>query len=73
MAPPSLRSSDRLIGALALFGQRLGHRRLRRERRAIRDSGRPALLAQRRPRLRESHPHDVFITKEAPNYGVGRR
>ncbi len=23
--------------------------------------------------LRESHPHDVFITKEAPNYGVGRR
>ena len=22
--------------------------------------------------LRESHPHDVFITKEAPNYGVGR-
>ncbi|HST90109.1 MAG TPA: IMP dehydrogenase [Ktedonobacterales bacterium] len=23
--------------------------------------------------LRESHPHDVVITKEAPNYGVGRR
>ena len=23
--------------------------------------------------LRESHPHDVLITKEAPNYGVGRR
>jgi len=23
--------------------------------------------------LRESHPHDVIITKEAPNYGVGRR
>ena len=23
--------------------------------------------------LRESHPHDVFITKEAPNFGVGRR
>jgi IMP dehydrogenase len=23
--------------------------------------------------LRESHPHDVMITKEAPNYGVGRR
>ena len=23
--------------------------------------------------LRESHPHDVFITKEAPNYGAGRR
>jgi IMP dehydrogenase len=22
--------------------------------------------------LRESHPHDVIITKEAPNYGVGR-
>jgi IMP dehydrogenase len=22
--------------------------------------------------LRESHPHDVVITKEAPNYGVGR-
>ncbi len=22
--------------------------------------------------LRESHPHDVAITKEAPNYGVGR-
>jgi IMP dehydrogenase/GMP reductase/intein/homing endonuclease len=22
--------------------------------------------------LRESHPHDVFITKEAPNYGLGR-
>ena len=22
--------------------------------------------------LRESHPHDVMITKEAPNYGVGR-
>ncbi|HEU5345538.1 MAG TPA: IMP dehydrogenase [Ktedonobacterales bacterium] len=23
--------------------------------------------------LRESHPHDVFITKEAPNYAAGRR
>ena len=23
--------------------------------------------------LRESHPHDVVVTKEAPNYGVGRR
>jgi IMP dehydrogenase len=23
--------------------------------------------------LRESHPHDVMVTKEAPNYGVGRR
>ncbi|MGH2486035.1 MAG: IMP dehydrogenase, partial [Ktedonobacterales bacterium] len=23
--------------------------------------------------LRESHPHDILITKEAPNYGVGRR
>jgi len=23
--------------------------------------------------LRESHPHDIQITKEAPNYGVGRR
>jgi IMP dehydrogenase len=23
--------------------------------------------------LRESHPHDVVITKEAPNYGLGRR
>ena len=23
--------------------------------------------------LRESHPHDVVITKEAPNYGSGRR
>jgi IMP dehydrogenase/GMP reductase len=23
--------------------------------------------------LRESHPHDIVITKEAPNYGVGRR
>ncbi|MGZ3639719.1 MAG: IMP dehydrogenase [Ktedonobacterales bacterium] len=23
--------------------------------------------------LRESHPHDVVITKEAPNYGIGRR
>ncbi len=22
--------------------------------------------------LRESHPHDVVITKEAPNYGLGR-
>ena len=22
--------------------------------------------------LRESHPHDVIITKEAPNYGLGR-
>ncbi len=22
--------------------------------------------------LRESHPHDVIITKEAPNYGIGR-
>jgi IMP dehydrogenase len=22
--------------------------------------------------LRESHPHDVIVTKEAPNYGVGR-
>jgi IMP dehydrogenase len=22
--------------------------------------------------LRESHPHDIFITKEAPNYGQGR-
>ena len=22
--------------------------------------------------LRESHPHDIIITKEAPNYGVGR-
>jgi IMP dehydrogenase len=22
--------------------------------------------------LRESHPHDVTITKEAPNYGYGR-
>lgn len=23
--------------------------------------------------LRESHPHDVMVTKEAPNYGMGRR
>jgi IMP dehydrogenase len=23
--------------------------------------------------LRESHPHDVMVTKEAPNYGTGRR
>jgi IMP dehydrogenase/GMP reductase/intein/homing endonuclease len=23
--------------------------------------------------LRESHPHDIMITKEAPNYGVARR
>jgi inosine-5'-monophosphate dehydrogenase len=23
--------------------------------------------------LRESHPHDVMVTKEAPNYGIGRR
>ena len=23
--------------------------------------------------LRESHPHDILITKEAPNYGLGRR
>jgi len=23
--------------------------------------------------LRESHPHDVMITKEAPNYGTVRR
>jgi IMP dehydrogenase len=23
--------------------------------------------------LRESHPHDIIITKEAPNYGVGSR
>jgi len=23
--------------------------------------------------LRESHPHDVLVTKEAPNYGAGRR
>lgn len=23
--------------------------------------------------LRESHPHDIIITKEAPNYGIGRR
>jgi IMP dehydrogenase len=23
--------------------------------------------------LRESHPHDIIITKEAPNYGVGHR
>ena len=23
--------------------------------------------------LRESHPHDVLLTKEAPNYGLGRR
>ncbi|HLY32594.1 MAG TPA: IMP dehydrogenase, partial [Ktedonobacterales bacterium] len=23
--------------------------------------------------LRESHPHDVLITKEAPNYAIGRR
>jgi IMP dehydrogenase len=23
--------------------------------------------------LRESHPHDVTITKEAPNYGANRR
>ncbi|MBF6589457.1 MAG: IMP dehydrogenase [Ktedonobacterales bacterium] len=22
--------------------------------------------------LRESHPHDIIITKEAPNYGIGR-
>jgi IMP dehydrogenase len=22
--------------------------------------------------LRESHPHDIVITKEAPNYGLGR-
>jgi len=22
--------------------------------------------------MRESHPHDVHITKEAPNYGKGR-
>lgn len=21
--------------------------------------------------MRESHPHDVFITREAPNYSVG--
>ena len=21
--------------------------------------------------LKESHPHDIFITKEAPNYSVG--
>jgi IMP dehydrogenase len=21
--------------------------------------------------LRESHPHDIYITKEAPNYSVG--
>jgi IMP dehydrogenase len=23
--------------------------------------------------LRESHPHDVMVTKEAPNYGLGRK
>ncbi|HUK63391.1 MAG TPA: IMP dehydrogenase, partial [Dongiaceae bacterium] len=23
--------------------------------------------------LRESHPHDVTITSEAPNYGIPRR
>jgi IMP dehydrogenase len=23
--------------------------------------------------LKERHPHDVFITKEAPNYPIGRR
>lgn len=23
--------------------------------------------------LRESHPHDVMVTKEAPNYGLKRR
>jgi IMP dehydrogenase len=23
--------------------------------------------------LKESHPHDVFITKESPNYQVGTR
>jgi IMP dehydrogenase len=23
--------------------------------------------------LRESHPHDVTITKEAPNYGLAHR
>jgi hypothetical protein len=30
------------------------------------------LLPRKGARLRESHPHDVIISKEAPNYAPGR-
>ncbi len=31
----------------------------------------PELVRPTRAGMRESHPHDIQITKEAPNYGKG--
>ena len=54
---------QQLVGGLRAGMGYLGHAHARRAaaRRALRAGSRPA-------GLRESHVHDVYITKEAPNY-----
>ena len=62
---PAVRS-----GVSARGRSEIGHGLLRRAEHPRICRRMPASCASRRPGLRESHVHDVIITKEAPNYRV---